>query len=934
MNWSPARAASGSLRCDALTDISNEQCLTMGTILEPFNAAEKLQPFFKGIDEFCGRHLQSERVDEDEGSPKTFADPVEGYASFAAWEVRIIDTPLFQRLREIRQLGLAYLVYPTLGYSRFEHTIGVSARLSQVLRSLDENRKLEEGENQTPISDSHRTAARLACLFHDIGHCVFSHVSESVMEELTGTEQYPSSKVISDAFSDYARKRIPMAEVLAVSILTSQRFVNFLDKIPVHYQKGRKQLAIAAAHLVMGLPIPGENSSLFLAQLMSSGLDVDKLDYMMRESHFTGITLGVSLDWLLKKLFVRQVPAAKLPNGLRARIKNLDSANPYSVLGLRRGGQFAFEEFCIARLALHEKIYLHQKIRAAEAAMRNELGRLSKRDVSLREVHRWLDLNEATMALPTDDRQGHLFDQPHPVLERFRTRRLPFRAYGFGWPNTISEKASSTPTSPDSLTGALVKSFTTDSNAFIARIRDNLRLIKTALSREKTSGAQPDFDPDEIQILPDPAKTSSIQQGHDTIYFEQSKRLSLRWTMPIDTIADSYLGNRALNYIFCEEKAVPYVMLATELAIWKEFQAIYVQDVCVNSRSLKKADDLRKRLHQLGLYEEAKALRPASEILTSLEAQDAALRIASRLTGYHPRTKRYVSQVSVTTYVSQFPEHLQPAALEWLDRLELVPHDTLILSTLEDLRRRRPFGRFGFVPLGSPRDSAGRIAYDLREDLDDDQIQTGNVRDTLAEKLEAYVVYDDNINSGKQAINIVASWMGVTLPDKRRIPDFMPLQPFSQTEQTEFRSKPVYVIFAISTEGACARLKRELIDLCGFRDDLVTVSSGRTLLESERLFSGSQSPFQHAKRIELRDYLNKVAVEIFMSEGKSREHAEEMALGYNGAQAMVVFSHNCPTMTVPALWLSGVRASEQWHPLVERTRRKDPKSGQFKMDDV
>lgn len=327
----------------------------------------KLIPFLTGVEEFCATYLKRTSHDR-EARRKIIADPIEGYCSLTPWEVSIVDTPLFQRLRSIKQLGLAYVVYPTLAYSRFEHVLGVRSRLDQIINTLQNNHQLMYNGHSFLLFPSHYLEAmRLATLCHDIGHCIFSHVSESVIDDLKGKHihpVYPSGKQIRDIFYNWAGRKIAMAEILSMAIITSPSFVSFLSNLHIPNNTGyadAHEMAINASHLIAGLPIPGEPMSMYLGQILSSGLDIDKLDYMFREALFSGISLGVSLDWLLKKLFVITLPAEQLPIGLRSRTKHCNSSKEYAILAIERGGQFAFEEFCVARLALHEKIYLHRR---------------------------------------------------------------------------------------------------------------------------------------------------------------------------------------------------------------------------------------------------------------------------------------------------------------------------------------------------------------------------------------------------------------------------------------------------------------------------------------------------------------------------------------------------------------------------------------------
>jgi hypothetical protein len=94
------------------------------------------------------------------------------------------------------------------------------------------------------------------------------------------------------------------------------------------------------------------------------------------------------------------------------------------------------------------------------------------------------------------------------------------------------------------------------------------------------------------------------------------------------------------------------------------------------------------------------------------------------------------------------------------------------------------------------------------------------------------------------------------------------------------------------------------------------------------------SGFQHADKLSLKDFIKSVAKEVLVSEQKPPESAEAKSLGYAGAEAMVVFPYNCPTMTVTALWISGKWQGGDWLPLVERSRRTDSGTGQLAGEDA
>ncbi|MES1224106.1 MAG: HD domain-containing protein, partial [Bacteroidota bacterium] len=235
---------------------------------------------------------------------KIFNDPIYGFITIPNELIfDLIEHPYFQRLRRIKQLGLTALVYPGALHTRFHHAMGAMYLMTQaidVLRAKGVEITAEEAEGVTA-----------AVLLHDIGHGPFSHALESSLVNDVSHEQ--------------------LSEI-------------FMDKLNAEL-KGKLSLAIRIFR--------NEYSKKFLHQLVSSQLDMDRLDYLKRDSFFTGVSEGIiSSDRIIAMLAVAN-----------------DS------LAIEAKGIYSIEKFIIARRLMYWQVYLHKTVLSAEHLLVNILSR-------------------------------------------------------------------------------------------------------------------------------------------------------------------------------------------------------------------------------------------------------------------------------------------------------------------------------------------------------------------------------------------------------------------------------------------------------------------------------------------------------------------------------------------------------------------------------
>ncbi len=246
---------------------------------------------------------------------KIFNDPIYGFIPIqSALIFDIIEHPYFQRLRRISQMGLSYLVYPGVHHTRFEHALGCLYLMQQTIAVLE--------SKNVKISNEESEALQIAILLHDIGHGPFSHTLEHSFIKGVHHEDI------------------------------SLQFMKALDE----EFNGKLSLAIEM--------FKGEYSRPFFNQLIASQLDIDRLDYLKRDSFFSGVTEG-------------NINSHRL-------ITMLDVVDENLVVDKK--GIYSVEKFIVARRLMYWMVYLHKTSLAAECILVNILKRATELSINKKDI--------------------------------------------------------------------------------------------------------------------------------------------------------------------------------------------------------------------------------------------------------------------------------------------------------------------------------------------------------------------------------------------------------------------------------------------------------------------------------------------------------------------------------------------------------------------
>jgi len=274
-------------------------------------------------------------------------DPIYGFIELDSWERDIINHPIFQRLRRIRQLGWTDMVYPGAMHTRFEHSLGVMHLGTKMYEKIVE-KKRDYLEKKLGFNDSgfdiDKKFIRLACLLHDVGHSPFSHAGEELMDKKPNTDKRYKHEDYSAAIVEY-------------------KFKEIIDEHPQNenYHITVKQIS----DFLRGNA--GIGRRLLWRNLIDGQIDADRADYLLRDSYHIGTNYGsYDLKRLLVTLTIAEHPETGTP-----------------IIAVEEGGLHAAEALIIARYLMFTQVYFHHTRRAYDhhiaqamkALLLEEIGR-------------------------------------------------------------------------------------------------------------------------------------------------------------------------------------------------------------------------------------------------------------------------------------------------------------------------------------------------------------------------------------------------------------------------------------------------------------------------------------------------------------------------------------------------------------------------------
>jgi HD superfamily phosphohydrolase/tRNA A-37 threonylcarbamoyl transferase component Bud32 len=334
---------------------------------------------------------------------KVINDSLLGNQFFTKPEVAVIDSPLLQRLKRIKQTGLAYQVFPSATHTRFEHCLGACTIAERSFKAVQDRFSVEFRGKPLPATDGRLDGdlahLRMAALLHDVGHGLCSHSSEQIYEALTDLQEFKRNPAFA--------KNSP-GEILSHLIIKSPTFSDWFNTHVVGKCHAELDLHVIAEMVLGKHP---DIEKYFLSQIVSSPYDADKLDYIARDSYYCGLALTVDLA-----RFYSMISTA--------------SEHGYNLLVLRN--YVPLEQILFSKMTLFGAVYHHPKVKCLDAMLRSLIRHIvdnpDQCPVSVR--GRNITFGEATEYLYLTDEE--FFNQldgfgdgfTRKMLDRFRRRDL------------------------------------------------------------------------------------------------------------------------------------------------------------------------------------------------------------------------------------------------------------------------------------------------------------------------------------------------------------------------------------------------------------------------------------------------------------------------------------------------------------------------------
>jgi len=919
---------------------------------EPLTLAALKQLVEDLADQFLGTYTESLRTSEVERG-KDVNDALWGTISFTKIEVALLDSPLLQRLRFIRQRGAAHWVYPGAVHTRFEHLLGSMHLVQSMATALNQAAKALPlpATAAPPIQAATVQILRLAVMLREAAQMAFSQVSEGTLSDS------PVLATISKDLSEDLRAQLDVpgedvsfTQVVGYFLARSPAVKRFLELVVVREGETSLQFTGTPAAKVekvvacISLAITGrriDDKLPLVHELVAGPFDAERIDGLMRDARFAGLPTLLDEQRILQKLAVKKMRLADMPPTILTAMSGGADDEAW-LFGIKGAAAGVLDELQLANMLATAKVYQHSKVLAVEQMLRSAISALmevadagdvlrllfSKSDDAFLSM-RAADLGPALQvdALADEGRANQKLEAAAELLTSLRERRLWVRAFQFPeWRSTLDLGAESSEAME-----AMRADFRHIERGpvFMGHLRDAVHEILNMLGERAVD--RPSLD---VLVSARSLELTSTETEVGRAYIIHTSRRPYQFSRSLsarDSWLDRYNAGQPRDYIFCPPSLADVVFVAFERMARMRHEVVLPDgSLEASKREPSKIRVLKRRLISHGYWHRTPYdIRPEPEALRQLV-------LPRFLRSFHELRTRYLAPVRGETaqrdpdiesdtrdWLRQFDDedHVK-CALQLLSKIKMLDRNDFYKALVGFVEANAEFIGAWVVPFGSTKDSGNILAY-----FAGDGIERGLV--TRLGSLEDYAKYgdgsplifvDDIVGSGGQACDMLARWLGRDdlgrdLGEER--------EPLPEEQAVALRAARVGFLFVAGWNVGLQAIR----DICPQLGLNATVSASLTdgqlpfaldvLSQAGRITTVAITAF--VARCE------DIGRQLVMSQPRGgalpAEKVEQRKLGYGNRGMLLVTPFNTPTQTLTALWMDGEVDGQPWKSLFPRRKK-------------
>ena len=881
---------------------------------------------------------------------KDVNDALWGTISFTKLEVALLDSPLLQRLRFIRQRGAAHWVYPGAVHTRFEHLLGSMHLVQLMAVALNQAPKLVPPEGTPPpISTPMVQVLRLAMMLREAAQMAFSQVSEGAFSDSSALA------TISKDFSEDLRAQVEVpgedvsfTQIIGYYLAKSPAIKQFLEVVLVREGAPSMQLENPPAKNIekvvrcVSLAITSrqmDDQLPLVHELVSGPFDAERIDALMRDARFAGLPTLLDEQRILQKLAVKKMRLAEMPPAILTAMSG-DPGDDAWLFGVNGSAAGVLDELQLAHMLATAKVYQHSKVLAVEQMLRSAIGTLIETAGAAAVLRMLFSLSDdAVLGLrkadlakalgvdvsPDEGQAKRAIRGASEILAALRERRLWVRAFQFPeWRSTLDLGTE---------TSEALEAMRADFRhvergpILMGTVRDEAYRILEMLGDP--------VDRPSLDVLVSARSLDSTSTGTEVgrAYIIHASRQPYQFSESLsarDSWLDRYNAGQPRDYIFCTPNLADAVFIAFEQIARMRYK-VRLPDGSIEAskRNPVSVLDLKRRLVPHGYWLGTPYdIRPIPESLTQPK-------VPQLLKSFYGTRTKYLAPVregsagsdidiesETRDWLRQFDDEAYiQCALRLLPEIKMLDRNDFYRALEAFLTTYDKFKGAWVVPFGATKDSGSILAYFAGDAIEKGLISNlGSLEDYAAKgDGRPIIMVDDFAGSGGQACDVLARWFGRERPG-RNLGEKRERLPEAQLKALQ--STPVAFLFVAGWNQGLEAIQRICSQL-GLTATVFAWLTDRDLPFAADILAKGAITAEVSKAFMAR--CAEIGRQLVKSKPRpkplSPEVIEERLLGYGNRGMLLVTPFNTPTHTLTVLWEDGEVDGQPWKPLFPRRKK-------------